>query len=126
MSSSTSPGRSPRPAGDGALVVASVRPHGRPLDADEDRWFEASDLAEDAGVELIEWFVLDGNGSFVEPSRALGGPTTMGVTVSESVLDAPPGSVAGRRHAAGAAVRGSPTSIAPAATIAGRCSSGMS
>ena len=60
--------------GDGALVVASVRPHGCPLDADEDRWLEASDLADDAGVELVEWFVLDGNGGSWSPRELLGDP----------------------------------------------------
>lgn len=44
--------------GDAALVVASVRPGGGPLDGDEDRWIEATELAEQAGVELLEWFVI--------------------------------------------------------------------
>ncbi len=44
--------------GDAALVVASVRPGGGPLDGDEDRWLEATELAEQAGVELLEWFVI--------------------------------------------------------------------
>ena len=43
---------------DGALVLASVRPGGRPLDDDGDRWLEASELAEELGVELVEWFVV--------------------------------------------------------------------
>ncbi len=43
---------------DGALVLASVRPGGRPLDDDGDRWLEASELAEEFGVELVEWFVV--------------------------------------------------------------------
>ena len=64
--------------GDGALVVASVRPRGGPLDADEDRWLEASDLADDAGVELIEWFVLDGNGGWWSPRELLGDPPRWG------------------------------------------------
>jgi hypothetical protein len=42
----------------GALVLASVRPGGCPSLDDVDRWLEASDLAEAAGVELIEWFVV--------------------------------------------------------------------
>jgi hypothetical protein len=45
----------------GAMVVASVRPGGRD-DAvqagDIDRWLEMSDLAEQSGVELLEWFVV--------------------------------------------------------------------
>jgi hypothetical protein len=48
-----------------AIIVASVRPDapagagpGDDLDEDVDRWLEMSDIAEDAGVELIEWFVV--------------------------------------------------------------------
>jgi hypothetical protein len=51
----------------GALVVASVRPCGHPLDEDEDRWLEASDLAEALGVELVEWFVLNSTGTAWSP-----------------------------------------------------------
>jgi hypothetical protein len=51
----------------GAVIVASVRPD--PSDAtidpdvdpgadDVDRWLEMSDLAEQRGVELLEWFVI--------------------------------------------------------------------
>jgi nucleotide-binding universal stress UspA family protein len=43
---------------DGALVLASVRPGGEPAPADADLWLEASELAEAAGVELLEWFVI--------------------------------------------------------------------
>jgi hypothetical protein len=43
---------------DGALVLASVRPGGEPSPADADLWLEASELAEAAGVELLEWFVI--------------------------------------------------------------------
>jgi hypothetical protein len=50
----------------GAIVVASVRPGGGPLDDDDERWLEASDLADDVGVELVEWFVITG----VTPSVA--------------------------------------------------------
>ncbi|MFT3852941.1 MAG: hypothetical protein QM733_09410 [Ilumatobacteraceae bacterium] len=47
------------------LVVASVRPT-VPIDvdpadlddADIDRWLEASDIAADRGIELLEWFVV--------------------------------------------------------------------
>ena len=42
----------------GSLVVASVRPGGGPDPDDADRWLEISDLADDAGVELLEWFVV--------------------------------------------------------------------
>lgn len=41
-----------------ALVVASVRPGGSVADDDIDRWFEICDLADDAELELVEWFVL--------------------------------------------------------------------
>ena len=57
---------------DGALVVASVRPGGQPVDGDDDRWLEASELAEAAGVELLEWFVLDGCGRTWSPRDLLG------------------------------------------------------
>lgn len=50
----------------GAIVVASVRPDDDatrdPSDHDDaddvDRWLEMSDIAELAGVELLEWFVI--------------------------------------------------------------------
>lgn len=42
----------------GALVVASVRPTAPRLPGDDQRWAKASDLAEVAGVELLEWFVV--------------------------------------------------------------------
>jgi hypothetical protein len=45
----------------GALVVASARPGGGPQPGDEDRWLEASDIAADLGVELVEWFVIGGD-----------------------------------------------------------------
>lgn len=41
-----------------AIVVASVRP-GAGLDpGDADRWLEQSAIAEQHGVELLEWFVI--------------------------------------------------------------------
>ena len=42
----------------GCLVLATVRPGGAPLDGDDDRWLEASDIADDLGVDLLEWFVI--------------------------------------------------------------------
>ena len=45
-------------ATDGCLVLATVRPDGGPEPGDGDRWLEASELAELAGVELLEWFVI--------------------------------------------------------------------
>lgn len=42
----------------GAIVVASVRPHGDEHPGDVDRWLEMSDIASLAGVELLEWFVI--------------------------------------------------------------------
>lgn len=46
------------------LIVASMRVSGRSrlFDAsrdDADRWLEMSALADDAGLELVEWFVFD-------------------------------------------------------------------
>ena len=48
----------------GSIIVASVRPE--PGDesttaTDVDRWLEMSDIAEQAGVELLEWFVIGGD-----------------------------------------------------------------
>ena len=47
----------------GSIIVASVRPD-RSDEAttatDVDRWLEMSDIAEQAGVELLEWFVIGG------------------------------------------------------------------
>ena len=43
---------------EGYLVLATVRPGGGPEPGDGDRWLEASELAELAGVELLEWFVI--------------------------------------------------------------------
>ena len=42
----------------GAIVVASARPGGDDDPGDVDRWLEMSDIAELAGVELLEWFVV--------------------------------------------------------------------
>ena len=48
----------------GSIVVASVRPNADDdddiADTDVDRWLEMSDIAEQAGVELLEWFVIGG------------------------------------------------------------------
>lgn len=41
-----------------ALIVASVRPGGTVTDDDIDRWFEMCDLADQVGIELVEWFVV--------------------------------------------------------------------
>jgi hypothetical protein len=43
----------------GALVVASVRLGRGARERDADRWLEACDLAAAAGVELLEWFVVE-------------------------------------------------------------------
>jgi hypothetical protein len=46
----------------GAIVVATVRPPVPGVadldEADVDRWLEASEMVEDAGLELLEWFVI--------------------------------------------------------------------
>lgn len=56
-----------------AIVVATVRPAGTDLvTGDIDRWLEMSDLTEQMGVELLEWFVI---GSEVScPRDRLGEP----------------------------------------------------
>ena len=57
----------------GALIVASVRPDQSDGDGDDiDRWLEMSELTEQAGCELLEWFVI---GSEVScPRDLLGEP----------------------------------------------------
>jgi hypothetical protein len=42
----------------GAVVVASVRPDGSAELADADRWIDLTELADQSGVELLEWYVL--------------------------------------------------------------------
>jgi hypothetical protein len=47
----------------GSIIVASVRPDRTDeatTSTDVDRWLEMSDIAEQAGVELLEWFVIGG------------------------------------------------------------------
>jgi hypothetical protein len=57
----------------GAMIVASVRPGSDALaPGDVDRWLEMSDLAEQAGIELLEWFVIDEDVSC--PRDLLGAP----------------------------------------------------
>jgi hypothetical protein len=51
-----------------ALVVASIRLGRGPVAADADRWLEASELADDAGVELLEWFVVQAEGDTIVAS----------------------------------------------------------
>lgn len=46
------------------LVVATFRPDGAPLVDDAERWTTASEIAEDAGAELVEWFVVTAESSW--------------------------------------------------------------
>jgi len=59
------------------LVVASVRPD-QPMTSDDlDRWLEAADVTEEAGSELVEWFIVTGDAKsprFECPRDALGEP----------------------------------------------------
>lgn len=43
------------------FVAATIRPEPGPLPGDGERWMEACCIAEDAGCELIEWFVITGD-----------------------------------------------------------------
>jgi hypothetical protein len=47
-----------RPA---TLVVATIRPDLGDLPGDADRWLELSELAEEHGCELLEWFIISGD-----------------------------------------------------------------
>lgn len=60
------------PAGFG-LVVATVRPEGGVVTGDTYRWLEASSIAADHGVELVEWFVIGPDGPAC-PRALLGEP----------------------------------------------------
>lgn len=42
----------------GGVLLASVRPGADADDHDRGRWVEATDLCEQVGLELVEWFVL--------------------------------------------------------------------
>ena len=53
------------------VVIASVRPGSGLEQPDAFRWYSASDIIDDRGLELIEWFVLGPNG--VELPRELVG-----------------------------------------------------
>ena len=53
--------RSPPPAARACSSSPPSGPAGGPLDGDDERWLEASELADDVGVELLEWFVVSGD-----------------------------------------------------------------
>jgi len=55
------------------LVLASVRPEGGILPGDVDRWLEASAICHEAGIELVEWFVI-APGGISCPRDLLGEP----------------------------------------------------
>ena len=59
----------------GAVVVASVRPDqcAGVGEAVVDRWLELSDVVDEAGAELLEWFVIDGT-AVTCPRDLLGEP----------------------------------------------------
>lgn len=42
----------------GGLILATSRPDGDMQPVDRDRWIEAAMQCDDAGVELVEWFVI--------------------------------------------------------------------
>ncbi len=56
-----------------AMVLATVRPIGRVLPGDIDRWLEASAIAAEHGVHLIEWYVIGASGAQC-PRDLLGEP----------------------------------------------------
>jgi hypothetical protein len=65
------------------VIIASVRTAtsldshdwavlGAVEDADVDRWFEMSHLAEEAGIELVEWFIVGRAGATTCPRDLIG------------------------------------------------------
>jgi hypothetical protein len=67
-------------AGAASIVVATVRPAPAPAheeatltDDDVDRWLEASDIADDHGIELLEWYIVGPSG-IVCPRETFGEP----------------------------------------------------
>ncbi len=105
----------------GAIVVATIRPPapGVPdLDEDDvDRWLEACEMVEDAGLELLEWFVIGATVNCPPRPRprtaALDGAAMMRLR-SRCGPVVPPATVGARRRAAVARVRGSPPRAPPA------------
>lgn len=65
-------GRAARSTPATSLVVASVRPDGDLLVGDDRRWQQASAIARDHHLELLEWFVI-GAGHRVHTPRDLTG-----------------------------------------------------
>jgi len=56
-----------------ALVIASIRPgHVGHSDGDDTRWLDLTRIADDAGVELLEWYVIGDEVSY--PRHQLGEP----------------------------------------------------
>ncbi len=45
----------------GELVLATIRPEPGSLPGDAERWMEISTIAENAGSELLDWFVISGD-----------------------------------------------------------------
>ena len=60
----------------GGLIVASSRPHDGLQPDDVDRWMEMNDVVDSAGLELVEWFVIDTLPAF--PRELLGDPPRWG------------------------------------------------
>ena len=55
------------------LIIITVRPHDDLLPDDAERWCCASDLADDHGVTLIEWFI-QGRSGVAYPRELTGEP----------------------------------------------------
>ena len=104
----------------GAIVVATIRPPtpGVP-DLDEhdvDRWLEATEMVEDAGLELLEWYVIGANVNcprdlVPEPPRWTA-PSMISVP-SRCGRVVPRATVGALRRAAVAPARGSPPRAPP-------------
>ncbi len=53
----------PDTAGVTGMVVASVRPGGRILDSDDERWIEANESLDTLGLTLYDWIIIGRSGA---------------------------------------------------------------
>lgn len=51
----------------GSLVLASIRPDGGIGPHDDELWFDINDIADDAGIALVDWLIFGRFGIFSPP-----------------------------------------------------------